>query len=357
MKRIVICLDGTWNKSGACAADEDTNVYRLYQSAENFRSSRQLAFYDAGVGTQFLERVRGGVFGYGLYDQIKEGYLQIVESYQPGDRVFLVGFSRGAFSARCLASFLMFCGVLKRQSWSFSTAWGERPVDHLWDLYRNRQSDSKALQSYCAENCYRPDDPLVEAVGVWDTVGALGVPWEIFGKSALAGLAQRHETERLGFLDTRLAPGIGRAYHALALDEQRVPFRPTLWDDPRVSTGQIQQVWFAGVHSNVGGGFADRGLSDISLDWMIRNLSRHHGLELSPVQPDPEGLWDPVGMTGMDQSLENLDDGLLNVRSPRVVPANSLLHPTAVLRIKGDARHAGIPCTADLRLPYLTADM
>jgi hypothetical protein len=90
---------------------------------------------------------------------------------------------------------------------------------------------------------------------------------------------------------------------------------------------------------------------------MIRNLSRHHGLELSPVQPDPEGLWDPVGMTGMDQSLENLDDGLLNVLSPRVVPANSLLHPTAVLRIKGDARHTGIPCTADVRLPYLTADM
>lgn len=141
MKRIVICRDGTWNKSGACAADEDTNAYRLYQSAENFRSSRQLAFYDAGVGTQFLERVRGGVFGYGLYDQIKEGYLQIVESYQPRDRVFLVGFSRGAFSARCLASFLLFCGVLQRQSWSFSAAWGERPVDHLWDLYRNRQSD------------------------------------------------------------------------------------------------------------------------------------------------------------------------------------------------------------------------
>jgi uncharacterized protein (DUF2235 family) len=357
MKTILICLDGTWNKSGATAAPTSTNVFRLYENAIKHKSPRQIAFYNAGVGTRFFEKIRGGLFGYGLYEQIKDGYQQIMESYQPGDQVIISGFSRGAFSARCLASFVAACGVLYQHRKSLFSLGEQRTVDHLWDLYKNRQSDPAALRNFCSQNCHPPTDTMVGAVAVWDTVGALGVPWEIFGASRIANKAQEHENERLGFLDLKLSPRIARAYHAVALDEQRVPFQPTLWDDPRVATKEILQVWFAGAHSNVGGGFADRGLSDISLDWMIRQLSKNHELDLEPVQPDPEGLWDPVGITEMDTKSAKLDGYIVDTQKPREVPANSLLHPSAELRKKGNPpRQAAIPTTAIIRHPYTLSE-
>jgi uncharacterized protein (DUF2235 family) len=357
MKRILICLDGTWNSSGATAAPSATNVARLYQNAIKSNTASQVAFYSEGVGTRFFEKIRGGLFGYGLYEQIKDGYHHIMDVYKPGDQIIITGFSRGAFSARCLASFVAECGILKEEKKSLFSFGDQRTVDHLWDLYKNRQSDPAALRNFCSQNCHPPTDTMVGAVAVWDTVGALGVPWEIFGASKIADKAQEHENERLGFLDLKLSTRIARGYHAVALDEQRVPFQPTLWDDPRVATGQILQVWFAGAHSNVGGGFGDRGLSDISLDWMIRQLRKNHGLILEPVLPDPEGIWDPVGITGMDTKAAKLDGNIVDTQKPREVPPNSLLHPSAELRKKGNPpRRAAIPTTAIIRHPYTVSE-
>lgn len=353
MKCILICLDGTWNKSGATAAPSDTNVFRLYQNAIKRKSDSQVAFYSKGVGTKFFEKIRGGLFGYGLYEQIKDGYQHIVDVYQPGDQIIITGFSRGAFSARCLASFVTECGILHQHKKTLFTLGDQRTVDHLWELYKNRRSNTAALSNFCLQNCHLPTDTMVAAVAVWDTVGAMGVPWEILGDSKIAGMGQAHENERLGFLDLKLSPRIARGYHAVALDEQRVPFEPTLWDDPRVATEEILQVWFAGAHSNVGGGFADRRLSDISLDWMIRQLSANHGLSLEPVLPDPEGIWAPVGTTDMDVTTAKVDGNIVDTQRPREVPPNSLLHPSAALRIKGDLpRHAAIPSTATIKHPY-----
>lgn len=356
MKRILICLDGTWNESGAAAGKSDTNVFRLFQSAEHFKTPNQVSFYSPGVGTKFLEKIRGGVFGYGLYEQIKEGYLHVAETYQPGDQVIVAGFSRGAFSARSLASFLVECGVLKDPGTSFFSASDQRSVDHLWELYRNRHEDPDALRTYCSKNCHPPTDTLVGAVAVWDTVGALGVPWEMFSGSRLADLAQERENKRLGFLNTRLSPRIARAYHAVALDEQRVPFLPTLWDDPRVATGEIQQVWFAGAHANVGGGFSNRGLSDICLDWMIRQLRKHHGLNLRDAPMNPDAVWEEVGKTDMDQKAAKVDGRLVDTLRPREVPPNSLIHPTAITRQNGDARHSPIVPAAKINPPFRIAD-
>ncbi|MFM7169037.1 MAG: DUF2235 domain-containing protein, partial [Planctomycetaceae bacterium] len=300
MKKILICLDGTWNEAGSGTAPDDTNVIRLFRSAEHFKSPGQLAFYFQGVGSKTFEKLRGGILGYGLFEQVKDAYLEIVNNYQPGDRIFIAGFSRGAFSARCLASFITRCGILKNQPFDVADLRDKRAIDQLWDLYAQRSSHAKELADYCSAHCHPPASPSVEAVAVWDTVGALGIPWGIFSQNIAVDLLSSVNAGKYSFLESDLSPAIPRAYHALALDEQRVPFEPTLFAGPRVSDGSILQVWFAGAHSNVGGGFADTGLSDIALDWMIRQLTSNHGLLLKAIQLDPAGLWDPVGKTDMD---------------------------------------------------------
>lgn len=350
MKRILLCLDGTWNASGDKPSASDTNVHHLHESAQHFTSPNQLSFYFRGVGTKPLERIRGGVFGHGLFEQIKEAYLTVVNEYQPETQIIIAGFSRGAFSARCLASLIAECGVLKNHKLDWADLRDRRAIDELWDLYAQRvdSNTSGTLDDFCRRNCHPVSNDLVGAVAVWDTVGALGVPWEIFGDNDIAKHLQERENTRLKFLEPQLSPKIARAYHAVALDEQRAPFRPTLWEGPRLTDGSILQVWFAGSHSNVGGGFADRGLSDISLDWMIRQLSNNHGLTLRPVKPNPNGLWDPIGETEMDQKAREIRPSHLTLLERRRVPHGALVHPSAALRMRGDADHQAIATRAIL---------
>lgn len=247
-KRIVFCSDGTWDNSG-----KNTNVYKLYKALQT--TADQMPFYDDGVGSDGLplEKLAGGAFGAGLFQKIKDGYSKISQVYEKGDEVFLFGFSRGAYTARCLAGMIAVCGLPTED-------FTDDVVDKAFQAYRfkNQRAD---LLAELNKTCDLFDAKL-SMVGVWDTVGSLGIPAIFGGVSPLV----------YGFLDTSLHPNVLHAYHALAIDERRLEFPATLWDSP-VPGQTLEQVWFSGVHCDVGGSYPDdpdgTALADITLAWMI----------------------------------------------------------------------------------------
>ena len=267
MKRLVCCLDGTWNNDDAGAVP--TNVVKLHRAVlpEDAAGVSQVSHYVKGIASandiraQFLK----GAVGYEVGDRIRDGYRFFVDTYQPGDEIFLFGFSRGAFEARSLAGFITLFGIAKKDA-GFS-------VDEAWALYRQSPSrrSAAALEKLRAAAHY----PVrIKCVGVWDTVGNIGNP---FFSSGLLGRWTK-------FHDTRLHPSIEVGLHALSIDEVRGPFRPSLWTRPRdapPTPGQhVEQVWFAGSHANVGGGFPETELSDIALLWMAERANATAGLAL-----------------------------------------------------------------------------
>src|SRR5208282_1163981 len=188
-----------------------------------------------------------------------QGYTSIAHVYEQGDDIFLFGFSRGAFTARSLAGMIADCGLPVAS-----------PDDNLVNAAFQAYRDKSQLPAFLAAN--KMIDAQIKMVGVWDTVGALGIP-AIFG-----GIAQS-----CGFLDTNLHPDVLNAYQALAIDERRQEFPPTLWTPPAAPVaGQVlEQVWFAGVHCDVGGGYPETGLSDTTYSWMLAKAMKL-GLQVSP---------------------------------------------------------------------------
>ncbi len=273
-KRLIVCLDGTWNTpDDKKNATNVVKIMRAIRSADD-AGTKQVVFYDKGVGTGGpIDRVRGGAFGGGLGDNVKDGYRFLANNYEPDDEIYLFGFSRGAFTARCLAGFIGACGLLNKHSM------GRLPA--AWEHYRTRNRQPGGMQDIA-----RHTEVPIRCVGVWDTVGALGVPverlkWMNRGKFA--------------FFDTTLGPRIDCALHALAIDEQRGPFAPTLWQTPARDDQVVEQVWFAGVHSNIGGSYDDPGLSDIALDWMIKRVDKHTPLSFDPAYIADKIHGDPLG--------------------------------------------------------------
>jgi uncharacterized protein (DUF2235 family) len=264
MKRIVYCADGTWDgKSDA------TNVFKLFNSL--IVSADQMPFYDNGVGADGnpIEKFAGGAFGAGLFQKIKDGYTRISQVYETGDQLFLFGFSRGAYTARSLAGMIVTCGLPSKN-------FDDQLVEKAFEAYRNKAQRTVILADLKTQ--YAMNDPEITLVGVWDTVGSLGIP-AIFG-----GV----DPNFFGFLDTSLHPCIKNAYQALAIDERRKEFPPTLWTSAPDPGQTIQQVWFCGVHSDVGGGYAPTvgapvttALSDITLGWMM-NKAMSLGVTFSP---------------------------------------------------------------------------
>lgn len=298
MKHIISCSDGTWNKAIPQPAtlvhtagkthitgppdedskNEDTNVIKMYNSICSTGRDQatgepvpQVKIYDQGVGTGYSlkDRLLGGATGAGLDKNIKDVYQFFMLNYQPGDKLFFFGFSRGAYTARSLAGLIRNCGILKPENIQL--------VDKAYSLYRDRNSythpESDLMKSFRAAYAIADEkgDTIVPIhfIGVWDTVGALGIPlsaWKLFNQ------------RKYQFHDVKLSSHVCHAYHALAVDERRSLFSPTLWEksdgvkaDPNHHQHkQMEQRWFAGVHSNVGGGYDDCGLSNIALDWMIR---------------------------------------------------------------------------------------
>ena len=264
-KRIVICADGTWNDP----EDENpTNVLRVARAIEpeDADGVKQVVFYDWGVGSYYA-RVRGGAVGLGIMKNIQDGYRFIVQNYDPGDEIFLFGFSRGAYTVRCLAGMLNNCGVLTRPN--------ADQIPDAFAFYKNGKArpSSGEAEKWRGKRCHDADRGPVDFIGVWDTVGALGIPTRV--------LAFMEEKDL--FYDHELGSNVKVARHAVAIDERRSDFKPTLWGGK--AAGSVKQVWFAGVHADVGGGYArnKRGklLSDIPLAWMAREAT-DAGLALEP---------------------------------------------------------------------------
>jgi uncharacterized protein (DUF2235 family) len=265
-KRVVVCCDGTWNTPdearGGVAAP--TNVAKLALTVLTGDGSDQVLFYEAGVGTSPDDRVLGGAFGYGLSSNIRNAYRFLADAYEGGDAVYLFGFSRGAYTARSLAGLIRNCGILCRDHVD--------RVDEAFAFYRDRTSHThpSAIASQLFRRMYSHDEDDIHFIGVWDTVGALGIPDQLPGWEHLSNLFTGWE-QLWGFHDTRLSSHVANAFHALAIDEKRAAFRPTLWtEDPAASGQTLEQVWFAGVHSEVGGGSQHTALSDIALMWMVQ---------------------------------------------------------------------------------------
>lgn len=285
MKRLILCCDGTWN-----SADQEkdgqicsTNVVKLaVRLAKRDGEVPQILFYDEGVGTgNRVDRLKGGAFGEGLEDNIWDAYRFLLANYEPGDEIYLFGFSRGAFTARSIGGMIRKCGILERtriRSYSEARA-----------LYTNdgvHPDDAEAVEFREKHSVGGGESPAIRFIGVWDTVGSLGIP--------IRGL--RWVTHRkYQFHDVALSKKVERAAQALAIDEHRAPFEPTLWAYQPKQGQTIEQVWFCGAHSDVGGGYAETGLSDIALEWMI-GKARAAGLVFDqgvlaayPLDPRPLG--------------------------------------------------------------------
>jgi Uncharacterized alpha/beta hydrolase domain (DUF2235) len=255
-KRLVVCFDGTWNAADSGSAE--TNVARIRRAVRANSGEdkvQQICFYEKGVGTSGNKAIDlvAGATGLGVGENVRSAYINLAQNYVPGDDIFLFGFSRGAFSARSLAGLIGACGLLKRQSID--------KVHKAWEFYRGASVRNPA-EFKLRNDVQLHDNVTIKFLGVWDTVGALGVPVGAIG-SALS-------SEFFQFHDTRPSKIVEFASHALAIDEKRDEFVPTLWTGNAPEGRVIEQVWFAGCHSDVGGGYTDRGLADIPLRWMAK---------------------------------------------------------------------------------------
>jgi glutathione S-transferase len=284
----------------------------------------------------FLKTV-GGSFGAGVITRIVRGYTFISRNYQPGDQIYIAGFSRGAYTARALAGMITTVGLLDPRKFD-----GLQDKDRAyrlgvgaWVRYRKEAARWGALLAMLerlpgagldAGDLISPVG--VEALAVWDTVGALGLPVYTVNSGRM---------DIFQFTDTRLAPAVKRGIHAVSIDERRSDFAPTLWDD----ASNVTQVWFAGAHADVGGGYAERGLSDITLDWMTEQL-RACGLLLKPAS---SAAFAPRVDAAAHTPWLDQPWNLLPVID-RQIPNGAILHPTVEARWKAMASYRPAPLRA-----------
>ena len=306
-RNIVICLDGTANE----AEGFPSNVIRTFEIAS--KSDTQIVYYDPGVGTmgargrssrigKLLSRVGGLAFGHGVKENIEEAYRFLMDTYREGDKVFIFGFSRGAYTARALAGLIRSVGLIRPGL--------ENMLPYAMKLYTRKtkeEGSDDAKKAYWKpfndfrESFGNPDFPhpfdrgtkQVHFLGVWDTVKFVG--W--------FNLKGQFQQARWPF--TRNIANVETARHGLALDEKRRFYADYRLTESVVSDEQrdVEELWFVGVHSDVGGGLSDdQPLAKVSLEWMLgeaeacgfeldakvyrRHLTVKHGEQLAPIGPD-----------------------------------------------------------------------
>jgi uncharacterized protein (DUF2235 family) len=344
-KNIIICCDGTGNEY---TAYHNTNVVHVFENI--VRDSRQLAFYDPGVGTfnslgktmgKALGTVLGKGFGWGLQQNIEDPYRYLMDRYLPGDddtepdKVFIFGFSRGAFTARALSGMLFKVGLLQKGSKNLipyaSKIYNGRVRINPNDSAATRKKKdvanmeneitAKGFKETYSHSCH----PYF--IGVWDTVSSLGY---FFGKK---------------FFDHKLHPEVRYAYHAVSIDEKRKKFPISLWDENGIDKERqtIRQVWFAGVHSDVGGSYREKGLSNVALRWMLQQANNAGMILMNGWDDTLEpGLRAPTesGMKYKDPEAGHESwKGLWKVfpRAKRALPENPRLHQSVLDRMNDDS--------------------
>ena len=271
-KRIAVFLDGTWN-----TVNDNTNVWRLKSLLAPIAADglQQVSYYHKGVGTTFGSRWVGGMFGRGLNDEIIRAYEWLIDNYNLGDELFIFGFSRGAYTARSLSGLISKCGLISigaplsvAQLYArYRKASGAATIRELAQVQKDGKKDFLLEESWMLKYSQVID---IDFLGVWDTVGALGLP---FGELPILGKAD------MQFLNTGLRLSNKFAFHALAIDEHRKAFAPTLWTvdfqkgaplpHHNRTLSQVEQRWFVGAHANVGGGCQSDPLPQAPLKWMM----------------------------------------------------------------------------------------
>ncbi|MGE5217602.1 MAG: DUF2235 domain-containing protein [Chloroflexota bacterium] len=272
MKRILLCFDGTWNKPAdeALPAKQqvETNVRRFYESVQDRAAdgTQQITWYDEGVGTKWYDQYIGGAIGTGLEFNIVQGYEFLAKQYEQGDEVYILGFSRGAYTGRSLVGMIRNCGLILPKHLALR-------VPIAYGIYRTRGDgvDSFTAKLFRAAFCR---EVKIKFIGVWDTVGALGIPLHIL-KDVNMKFYEFHDTQLSGIVEN--------AYHAIAVDEQRQDYDVCLWNPPSTPQQKLEQRWFIGAHCDVGGGYDDRRLSDMTLRWM-QDKAGALGLALDRIQ-------------------------------------------------------------------------
>jgi|ERR1041385_3418033 uncharacterized protein (DUF2235 family) len=334
-KNVVVCCDGTNGEFRL----RNTNVVRLFELLEQ-DPARQVAFYDPGLGTmgapgtwtkltQEWTKLLGLAFGFGLPDHIGTAYRHLAEYWEPGDRIFLFGFSRGAYTVRALAALLHLFGLIRKGN--------ENLIPYVVRMFgKNHQQVFKLGAEF--KSSFSRACP-VHFVGVWDTVSSVGL------------------LDPLSLPYTADNPSIVTGRHAVSIDERRCFFRQNLWkpSDPKQD---VRQVWFAGVHSDVGGGYAESesGLANISLSWMLQEAGKSGLLldaaRVQKLHSNPQFLADPgatlhQSLTGAWRVVEWLpkrywerrDDGSyvrrwkLYLGSRRYIAPGSIVHSSVQQRM------------------------
>ncbi len=336
MKRLIVCCDGTWDRWGRA---QPTNVVKMARAiALNGKEKAsaqvvpQVVFYHEGVGTgNLVDRIRGGLFGYGLDLNVEESYRFLVNNYEPGDEIYLFGFSRGAYTARSTAGLIRKCGLLKKTD-------GDK-IGEALGFYRLRDASADGVEACNFRVRYSHPEPLppsderyshvvrVHFIGVWDTVGSLGVP--------LRSLSWVPWNNKYKFHDTRLSSSVKNAFHAVSIDERRGSFAPTLWDEVPAPGQRAEQVWFAGVHSEVGGGSSESGLSNLALDWMI-DRARECGLAF-----DKEQVGQIKATANPRESVDNSLSGFWRYLAPYTRPMG-LTKPGAAGPPNSESMHPSV---------------
>jgi uncharacterized protein (DUF2235 family) len=252
----VIILDGTLS---SLEAGYETNAGLTYRLLSLVRNTQRISlYYEEGVQYEDWRHLSDIAQGKGINRQIRRAYGYLASHYRPGDRIFLIGYSRGAYAVRSLAGVIDRVGLLERDMAT------ERNVQLAYRHYQ-RDPNREVARAFSARMCHA--NTPIEMVGVWDTVKALGIrlPW----------LWKLSESKH-AFHNHHLGPSVRHGFHALALDENRVAFDPVLWESPPDGQGHIEQVWFRGGHADVGGQVGRyapaRPLSNIPLVWMLEQI-------------------------------------------------------------------------------------
>ncbi|WP_020680036.1 DUF2235 domain-containing protein [Marinobacterium rhizophilum] len=262
-KNIVIFSDGTGQEGGK---GSNTNIYKLFNMVED-RTSQQISFYDRGLGTGW-RKLSGNIGGAGISKNIKECYTFIFENFEAGDQIYLFGFSRGAATVRSLSSFIHYFGIMPKA----------RPelIDNAYKTYRIEDEFERERRASVFLSAHHTMWTKIRFLGCYDAVAALGMPFKTIDVliSLIPGL--KHV-----FHNFKLSKTVENAYQALAIDDERQIFHPILWDPEILSYQTVKQVWFCGMHTDVGGGYSEQDLSDIPLMWM-KDMAVKHGLVIYP---------------------------------------------------------------------------
>lgn len=275
-KNIIIFSDGTGQEGGK---KYNTNVYKLFNMIED-RTPNQISFYDRGLGTGW-RKVTGNISGMGIKKNICDCYEFIFDNYEAGDQIYLFGFSRGATTVRSLSGFIHLFGILPKS----------RPelIKRAYSIYKINNDEKRKQKAEEFISINHTMWTKIKFIGVWDTVAALGLPIK-FLDILIDQIPFFHHT----YHNLNLSESVEHARHALAIDDERLTFHPKIWNKEIKEYQTMKQVWFLGMHTDVGGGYKEQQLSDIPLIWIVneaveKNLRIYKNQKVE-INPDTEGF-------------------------------------------------------------------